>query len=232
MKEKINYYTYTFDMKWLNILAIILFLIISIPIYLLEKNQNLIIHLDMIELFLAMFFYLILHELFHGIGFLLIKDVKLKNITLGISLEKGVFYCMCKKNISKKDILISLSLPVVFLGILTLIIGIIINSYELIFLSILNITSSIGDIMMIIYFFKCPNDIIYLDLDDCTSFTVISKHDVSRKKVLGIILKEKGIYTKEMQSHDQRKIIISKPSYFLISLILFLIVFKIVGGII
>ncbi len=231
MKEKINYYTYTFDMKWLNILAIILFLIISIPIYLLEKNQNLIIHLDMIELFLAMFFYLILHELFHGIGFLLIKDVKLKNITLGISLEKGVFYCMCKKNISKKDILISLSLPVVFLGILTLIIGIIINSYELIFLSILNITSSIGDIMMIIYFFKCPNDIIYLDLDDCTSFTVISKHDVSRKKVLGIILKEKGIYTKEMQSHDQRKIIISKPSYFLISLILFLIVFKIVGGI-
>ena len=57
MKEKINYYTYTFDMKWLNILAIILFLIISIPIYLLEKNQNLIIHLDMIELFLAMFFY-------------------------------------------------------------------------------------------------------------------------------------------------------------------------------
>lgn len=138
---------------------------------------------------------------------------------------------MCKKNISKKDILISLSLPVVFLGILTLIIGIIINSYELIFLSILNITSSIGDIMMIIYFFKCPNDIIYLDLDDCTSFTVISKHDVSRKKVLGIILKEKGIYTKEMQSHDQRKIIISKPSYFLISLILFLIVFKIVGGI-
>lgn len=231
MKEKINYYTYTFDMKWLNILAIILFLIISIPIYLLEKNQNLIIHLDVIELFLAMFFYLILHELFHGIGFLLIKDVKLKNITLGISLEKGVFYCMCKKNISKKDILISLSLPVVFLGILTLIIGIIINSYELIFLSILNITSSIGDIMMIIYFFKCPNDIIYLDLDDCTSFTVISKHDVSRKKVLGIILKEKGIYTKEMQSHDQRKIIISKPSYFLISLILFLIVFKIVGGI-
>lgn len=231
MKEKINYYTYTFDMKWLNILAIILFLIISIPIYLLEKNQNLIIHLDVIELFLAMFFYLILHELFHGIGFLLIKDVKLKNITLGISLEKGVFYCMCKKNISKKDILISLSLPVVFLGILTLIIGIIINSYELIFLSILNITSSIGDIMMIIYFFKCPNDIIYLDLDDCTSFTVISKHDVSRKKVLGINLKEKGIYTKEMQSHDQRKIIISKPSYFLISLILFLIVFKIVGGI-
>ena len=231
MKEKINYYTYTFDMKWLNILAIILFLIISIPIYLLEKNQNLIIHLDVIELFLAMFFYLILHELFHGIGFLLIKDVKLKNITLGISLEKGVFYCMCKKNISKKDILISLSLPVVFLGILTLIIGIIINSYELIFLSILNITSSIGDIMMIIYFFKCPNDIIYLDLDDCTSFTVISKHDVSRKKVLGIILKEKGIYTKEMQSHDQRKIIIYKQSYFLISLILFLIVFKIVGGI-
>ena len=175
MKKKINYYTYTFEMKWLNILAIILFAIISVPIYLLEKNQNLTIHLELIELFLAMFFYLILHELFHGIGFLRIKGVKLENITLGISLEKGVFYCMCKKNIGKKDILIALSLPVICLGLITLFIGLIIHSYEIIFLSILNITSSIGDIMMIIYFLKCPNDIIYLDLDDCTSFTVISK---------------------------------------------------------
>ena len=61
MKKKINYYTYTFDMKWLNILAIVLFLLISIPIYWLEKNQSFIIHLDIIELFIAMFFYLILH---------------------------------------------------------------------------------------------------------------------------------------------------------------------------
>ena len=93
-------------MKWLNILAIVLFLLISIPIYWLEKNQSFIIHLDIIELFIAMFFYLILHELFHGIGFLLIKDINLRNITWGIALEKGVFYCMCKKNIHKKDILL------------------------------------------------------------------------------------------------------------------------------
>ena len=138
---------------------------------------------------------------------------------------------MCKKNIGKKDILIALSLPVVCLGWVTLFIGLIIHSYEMIFLSVLNITSSIGDIMMIIYFLKCPNDIIYLDLDDCTSFTVISKEDLSEKKVLGITLKEKGIYTEKMKSHDRRKIIISKPSYFLIGLIIFLIVLKIVGGI-
>ena len=85
--------------------------------------------------------------------------------------------------------------------------------------------------MMIIYFLKCPNDIIYLDLDDCTSFTVISKENLSEKKVLGITLKENGIYTTKMKSHDSRRIIISKPSYFLIGLILFLIVFKVIGGI-
>lgn len=231
MKKKINYYTYTFDMKWLNILAIVLFLLISIPIYWLEKNQSFIIHLDIIELFIAMFFYLILHELFHGIGFLLIKDINLGNITWGIALEKGVFYCMCKKNIHKKDILLALSLPVVFLGGVTLLIGLMIHSYELTFLSILNITSSIGDIMMMIYFFKCPSDIIYLDLDDATSFTVISFDDLSKIKVLGIALKEKGIYTSKMKSHDRRNLVISKPSYFLIGFILFLIVLKIVGGI-
>jgi len=101
-----------------------------------------------------MFIWLIIHELLHGLGFILFNEVNPKNITLGMFLEKGVFYCMCKQKISKKVILTSLLFPLTIIGIITLIIGMIINNYELVCLSILNIVSAIGDIMMTIYFLK------------------------------------------------------------------------------
>ena len=228
-KEKnIHYYTYTLNMKTLNILAIILFIIIGGLIYYIEKYDNYTINISLSNLFIMMFVWLIIHELLHGIGFAIFKEVKLKNITLGMFIEKGVLYCMCKQKISKKVILTSLLFPITIIGFITLVIGMIINNYELVMLSILNIISSIGDIVMIIYFLKCPNDIIYLDLDDCTSFTVLSKKTLDDIYVPGIKLSKKGIYDyNKMKSRDLRRIVISKLSYILLGLILILVIISI-----
>lgn len=223
-----TYYTYTLNMTTLNILSIILFIIVGSIVYLIEFNDNYTINLSLTSFFLLMFIWLIIHELLHGIGFLLFKEVKLKNITLGMALEKGVFYCMCKQNIGKKVILTSLLFPITIIGFITLIIGMTINNYELVYLSILNIVSSIGDIVMTIYFLKCPSDIIYLDLDDCTSFTVISYKSLDNIKVPGIKLSKKGIYNpKLMYSKDKRRIIISKLSYILLIIIFILTIISI-----
>ena len=231
-KKNKTYYTYTLNMTIINILAIILFIIVGSIIYLIEINDNYIINLSISNLFLIMFIWLVIHELLHGIGFLIFKEVNKKNITLGIALEKGVFYCMCKQNIGKKIILTSLLLPITIIGFTTLIIGMIINNYELVYLSILNIVSSIGDIVMIIYFIKCPRDIIYLDLDDCTSFTVISNTSLDNIKVPGITLSKKGIYNPAlMYSKDKRRIVISKLSYILLIIIFILIIISISKGI-
>ena len=144
-------------------------------------------------------------------------------------LEKGVFYCMCKQTISKKSALIALLFPVTIIGIITLIIGMIINHYELVFLSVFNIMSSIGDIVMSIYFLKCPSDITYLDLDDCTSFTVLSNNNLDNIKVPGLILDKKGIYNKdEMIAKDKRKLVITPASYLLIFIIILLFIFYII----
>lgn len=228
-KEKnMTYYTYTLNMTTLNILSIILFIIVASIVYLIEFNDNYTINLSLINFFLLMFTWLIIHELLHGIGFLIFKEVKIKNITLGMFLEKGVFYCMCKQNIGKKVILTSLLFPITIIGLITLIIGMIINNYELVYLSILNIVSSIGDIVMTIYFLKCPKDIIYLDLDDCTSFTVISNRVLDNIKVPGIMLSKKGIYNPIlMYSKDKRRIIISKLSYILLIIIFILTIISI-----
>lgn len=230
-KEKNRkFYTYKLNMTTLNILAIFFYIIVGGLVYFIERLDNYSINLSLTSLFILMFIWLVIHELLHGIGFAIFKEVNKRNITLGMFLEKGVFYCMCKQNIGKKVILTSLLFPVTIIGLITLIIGMTINNYELVFLSILNIVSSIGDIVMTIYFLKCPKDIIYLDLDDCTSFTVLSSSDLDYIKVPGIILDKKGIYDKKkMIAKDKRKLVVSKLSKVLIIIIFLLFITTIVN---
>lgn len=222
-KKETKYYTYKLNMTILNIMAIMLFVIVSGLVYLIECSDKYVINSNIIILFLLMFVWLIFHEILHGIGFGLFKEVDNKNITYGMFLERGVFYCMCKQNIGKKVILTSLLFPVIIIGFVTLIIGMWFNCFLLVYLSVLNIVSSIGDIVMIIYFLKAPDDIIYLDLDDCTSFTVISNHNLESVKVLGISLVDSGVYDKEkMIARDYKKIIITKFSWGVLGIMLLL----------
>lgn len=228
-EKKLKFYTYTLNMPLLNILAIILFIIVGGIVLFIERHDNYSMTMSITTFIILMFIWLIIHELLHGLAFSLFKSVKKENITFGMFLEKGVFYCMCKQNIEKKVILTSLLFPITIIGFITLIIGIIINNYELVFLSILNIVSSIGDIVMTIYFLKCPNDIIYLDLDDCTSFTVLSTKQIDNIKVPGIKLVKTGLYNeKEMIAKDKRKLVISKLSSILLIIILILLIIKII----
>ena len=148
-----KYYNYALKIGILNILSIILFIlcfIIVVPIYGVITLTN--IPLMMILSIL----YLMLHEVVHYIGFIINKEVNSKNIVMGAELEKGIFYCMCKQKISKKTILISIFSPLTTLGFITLIIAMFFKLDLLIFLSILNISGSIGDIIMglFIYFLK------------------------------------------------------------------------------
>ena len=187
-ENNISYYTYTLDITILNILSLILFVILSSLIFIIEYHDNYIITNSSSTIIILMLLWLVIHEILHGIGFAIFKSVTKKNITYGIALEKGILYCMCKQPISKKVIMTSLLFPFTIIGIFTLIIGTSLNSYYLVLLSIINIVSSIGDLTMTFYFLKCPKDITYLDLDDCTSFTVISSTNLENIKVLGIKL--------------------------------------------
>jgi len=224
-----HYYTYQLDMKVLNGLSIILLMIVSGVVLLLEYQEEYIPILSPAILLIIMFLWLILHELLHGIGFALFKSVDKKNITFGMFLEKGIFYCMCKQQITKKVILTSLLFPITWIGLVTLIVGMHFNQYELVLLSIANIASSIGDIVMTIYFLKSPKDIIYLDLDDCTSFTVLSSSSLEKQKIPGIKLAKNGIFVADkMNPKKTKKITISKLSYLLIIIISLILIIDII----
>lgn len=125
---------------------------------------------------------------------------------------------------NEKTILFSLFLPFIIIGLVTLIVGIIINNTILMLLSICNIVGSVGDIVMIIFFLKLPNDIIYIDLDDPTSFTLISCKNIISNKLCGINLVGHGLYHHDLiYPKDRRKIVIS-PISFLILIFIFILV--------
>lgn len=230
-KDNFKFYTYQLDMGILNILAILLFLVIGIIMGIVGYDFSGIVNYNMIMLFILLIFWLMLHEVLHGIGFAMFKEVKLNNIVFGMALEKGVFYCMCKQKISKKVIFTSLLFPLTIIGIVTLILGSVLSNDLLIYLSIFNIVGSIGDIVMSVYFLKCPNDVIYLDLDDCTSFTVLSKNNLDNIRIPGIKLVSSGVYDSKMKAKDKRKLVISKASWYILIIIFILILVNVLGGV-
>ena len=221
-KKNVMYYTYELDMVFLNILSLVIFGVVWGLVLFISGGEYLWSHDTVGFLLLAMIFWLMLHEVLHGIGFALFKEVKKKNIVFGIALEKGVFYCMCKQKISRKVILTSLFFPVTFIGVVTLVLGMFLHSYYLVMLSILNIAGAVGDLVMIWYFLRVDKDIVYLDLDDSTSFTVLSHHDLSKYKVRGIKLVKSGDFDDSMSACDRRRIVVSKASYIILSMIVVL----------
>ena len=228
MKKRINYYTYELDMVFLNILSLIIFAgVWGLVLFISGDSSYMWDYESSGFILIMMIFWLMLHEVLHAIGFSLFSEVDKKNIVFGMALEKGVFYCMCKQKISKKVILTSLLFPFTIIGVVTLIWGMVIHSYYLVMLSILNIAGAVGDLVMTVYFLRAPNDIIYLDLDDSTSFTVLSDRDLSMMRVRGIKLKERGLYSDKMVPKDKRKLVISRTSFVILGIVLVLSMFMI-----
>ena len=213
-----KYYRYSMDMVKLNVFCIVLF----IPILVLVYFWNFGSYMNLTTLVLY-FFWMFLHEILHGIGFSF-SNVNHKNIVYGANLEKGIFYCMCKELIGKKGIMVSLMFPFVLIGILTLIIGFLINSPVLIILSLFNIAGCAGDIAMFLSFLFLPG-FSYIDLDDCTGFVLVSESDLSKHKLFGMNLVEVGDYDNLTLAQDYRKITVSKLSWVIFSaMLLFLLI--------
>lgn len=209
-----GYYRFEMDLKFLNIFTILLFVICYIfmllagyNIWNIEYGKNII---------LFMFIWFLFHEVIHGIGFSLLDKKDLKKIVFGIELEKGIFYCMCKQRLSKANIILALLLPLILIGFITLILGLLLKSNLLLFLSIINISGSSADIAMTIAILKMKN-VEYLDTDDTTGFYILSNEDISNKKYLGLKIKETGIYNSDkIVAKDYTKIKISKISWYII----------------
>ena len=226
MKKK--YYLYKMNKNVIYIYPLLLLVLCSLIFFLIYQSKCSEVLENNINLSLILIIpYCILHELLHSLSYV-IHGAKFKNITYGIVLEEGVMCCLCKQNITKKNILFSLLYPFVFISIVTSIIGIIFNIPVLVILSLFNVVGCSGDLVMFYDIVKLK-DIEYSEYDDPTSFGLYTKNDLSKKKMLGLDY----LGTKEkLEIKDLRKIYISKMSFIILIIFAIMSIIEIVDMII
>lgn len=213
--QKKKYYLFEMNGMFLQILSIVILIVMILLTYLLNHNIK-ISDVDLILIFFLMIPYLVFHEILHSISYVL-NGAKFKNITYGVHIEKGVLCCLCKQNISKRNILISLITPFMVIGVITYIIGMILNNFLLISLSIINISGCSGDLVMFFDFLKLK-DFEYSEYDNPMAFGIYTKNDLSKTKLLGLrYLKVED----KLEIKDLKKVTISKFS--IIVLIIYLL---------
>ncbi len=219
-----KYYLFRMNSKVIGVYPFILFAMCAVIFLLIyQGDSGKVIGDNMILASILLLPYLIIHELFHSISYV-IHGAKFKNVVYGAAVENGVLCCLCKQNINKKNILFSLLYPFFFIGVLTLIIGIIFNIPVLVILSLLNISGCSGDLLMFYHLSKLK-DYEFSEFDDPTSFGLYTSNDFSKLKMFGLdyIGKEK-----ELVRNDFRKIQVSKTSIVLIMIFYILFIINLV----
>lgn len=220
VKSDKKYYIFKMNMPVLNVFSFVLlgiFIGIGILIYKdfwKEYTDN---FFKMGLFLLAYFGYMILHELLHGLSYR-IHGGKSKNITFGVHLEKSILCCLCKQDITKRNILTSLLYPFFFIGIVTYVIGAIFKLPMLFLLSTFNLSGCIGDLVMFAFISRLPKDIMFSEFDDPTAFAILSSENLSDKKPFGLKF---DTIKKTLEKKDMKKLTVSKKS---IMFLIFLLV--------
>ena len=214
-----NYYLFKMNALILNGVSLILTVFCFYIFYLIYRNDSLIVLYNNLNIIMILYIpYLLLHELLHSFAYIK-YGADFDNITYGMHLEKGILCCLCKQRISKKNILCSLLYPFIIIGIITLLLGIIVDSSLLILLSLINITGCSGDLVMFYHLLKLKN-YEFSEYNDPMAFALYTSEDFSKLKLFGLTFIEK---TTKIDKSDLRKVVISKPS--IIILIIFYVLF-------
>ncbi|MET3657673.1 MULTISPECIES: DUF3267 domain-containing protein [Sporosarcina] len=106
---------------------------------------------------------IILHELFHLLGFRVFGDVPWKKMIVGVNLKMGIAYATTDQLMTNRAIRKALLLPFWTTGILPAVIGLYIGSGLLVSLSALLIGGAAGDFAMYKELKELPNDWVVKD---------------------------------------------------------------------
>lgn len=219
-----KYYKYELNMIIANILSIVMFIVPIIILTILKfdfySSNN---SLFLIELFL----YFIIHELLHGLGFLIFAKNK-KNIKFGITLEKGVLFAACQEKINKKAALISIALPLVVLTFITFPIGILFKLPNLVSLSILNFGGAIGDILMFILISRAPSDVLYIDYNTDIGCYLLSENNLENYTSFGFKLTEYGNESDKRIDESIKRLYVSKTSAIILGVLIIISILEII----
>ena len=214
------YYMFKMNTYFLNAFSLLLIFLCCLLFYIIYGNNSINVLKESMSIVVFLYIpYLVLHEQLHSLGYV-IYGADFKNITFGAHLEKGILCCLCKQRINKKNILHSLLYPFVIIGIVTLIIGILVNYPILVILSLTNIAGCSGDLVMFYHLSKL-NGFEFSEYNDPIAFGLFTKNDFSNLKMFGLDKEEKN---SRLDTSDKRKVVVSKTSVILLVLFYALII--------
>lgn len=102
--------------------------------------------LDTILFFGSFILYIVVHELLHGLAFILFGKVSIKDIKFGVILKSGMAYCISTVPVKVNAARISLMMPVYVVCIPLYVYAFITHSFLLAILAILFFSGSVADI--------------------------------------------------------------------------------------
>lgn len=100
----------------------------------------------------------LIHELVHGLIYGMFADSKFKAIKMGFLPKSLTAYCICQEELQMKHSKKGLLAPLLFMGIIPLILSMVIGNVVLFLLGMFTILASIGDMTIFWQFLKFPND--------------------------------------------------------------------------
>ncbi len=161
----------TVSILWANVFAIFLLLaaaVIGIVLFVL-KYDDLFGRLSILESVILIIIFLaliVIHELIHGIGWSLSTKNGFKDIEFGVMLDSLTPYCTCSQPLSKGQYILGAMLPLIILGILPMIAGILIGSFYTMMMGVIMTASAAGDILIVLKILRYKSrakDVVYMD---------------------------------------------------------------------
>ncbi|WP_042478400.1 DUF3267 domain-containing protein [Bacillus ndiopicus] len=144
---------------WLTIGFSVVFTIIYKIIYG-QTNFSLLSMLAMAVLYIV---FIILHEVFHLIGFMVFGGAKYKELNYGVNLKLGIAYATTIKPLTNSAMKKALLLPFWTTGVFPTILGFYMESFALVITGALLIAGAVGDFAMYKELRKFPNNALVKD---------------------------------------------------------------------
>lgn len=119
--------------------------------------------LDILALFIGYLIFIVLHEVFHLIGFMMFGKVRYKELDYGVNLKLGVAYATTSRPLTNTAMKKALLLPFWTTGMLPTILGLSIDNFMLVTIGALLMAGAIGDFHMYKELRNYPNDAIVID---------------------------------------------------------------------
>ncbi len=121
---------------------------------------------EIIILFLFLLVLIVVHELIHGISWAIFAEHHWKDIDFGIMRQYLTPYCTCKSPLTKGQYIFGGLMPLLLLGVVPMIVGIVSGVLSVLFGGIIMADAAAGDIMIvweILRYRSTADKIIYMD---------------------------------------------------------------------